>query len=522
VFTISGTPTQNGSFGYQVQTSGSGLCGSTAQTGGTLNINPGPNISLNGTGATTFNNQDYFVICASTPSLFTFLNNTTSSGTITNYKIVWGDASPDFNSSTFSSPLTHTYPVGIDSLNFTVTVGTCIQTKTYRIFVGNVPAGGLVGNGGATICSDQSQVFNLANIDNNPPGTTYTLDTKDGTVITYNHPAPSSITKFFTTSSCGTSSSNGNTTFNNAFGAYLTIVNPCGSLGSSIVPIFVSQKPVANFTRSDTVVCVGKTISFNFNGVKGNNVVNQVCKGGKLVWKITPGTINNSYTITTGSLGNDFGLSDVDLWTTGTNNINVRFDSSGSYSMKLNAGSGALCGVKDTALLICVNSTPTSSFSLTKSTICLGDTATAISTASIPLCGKTTYQWTISYAAINGCTPSTSNVVYTIGSDTSANPQFRFNNPGTYTISLVTGIKGITCTSTSSSQTITVKGKPNISINSIASVCQGENITPTAATPTCYISSATYNWAFAGGIPATANTLVPGNVQMNIAGSSTV
>ncbi|MFY7883554.1 MAG: hypothetical protein ACOVOV_01775, partial [Dolichospermum sp.] len=38
VVTISGAPTVNGTFNYQVTTTGSGLCGSTAQAGGTITV----------------------------------------------------------------------------------------------------------------------------------------------------------------------------------------------------------------------------------------------------------------------------------------------------------------------------------------------------------------------------------------------------------------------------------------------------------------------------------------------------
>ncbi|MFY7885893.1 MAG: hypothetical protein ACOVOV_13730, partial [Dolichospermum sp.] len=362
------------------------------------------------------------------------------------YKIVWGDGSPDFTSPTFASLVSHTYPVGIYTLVYTVTRGSCVTSKNYNIFVGNVPAGGIAGNGGATICSDSTQTFTLTNFINNPPGTTYTLDTKDGAPTIYQHPPPTNITKQFKISSCGTNSSNGSTTFNNAFGAYLTINNPCGSAGGSIVPIYVSGRPKSAFTRSDTIVCQQSTVTLNSTSTKGNNVDNGTCTVGKSIWKITSPTGGTPFTLVSGSLGNDFGTSDVSVWSAGTDVLNIRFDSAGIYTINLRTGNSTLCGVHDTTMTICVNARPNANFNLSQNLICIGESVIANSSASTPLCGVTNFSWTVTYNSISGCSPTTSAFAYINGtSATSQNPEIQFDNPGLYSIGLRVRINNSNC-----------------------------------------------------------------------------
>ena len=124
------------------------------------------------------------------------------------------------------------------------------------VFVGNTPAGGLVSPGGTTICAGSSQPFLISGAAGNPLGTQYIMNFNDGSIPdTFAHPPPDTIYHTFNSSSCGTTSSNGNQSYPNSYGAYLQILNPCGSTGGSILPIYVSGAPVANFsiTPKDTI-----------------------------------------------------------------------------------------------------------------------------------------------------------------------------------------------------------------------------------------------------------------------------
>ncbi|MFN5334588.1 MAG: PKD domain-containing protein, partial [Bacteroidota bacterium] len=134
----------------------------------TININIGktPDPTLNGPGSTIFNGQSYFKICASAASNFGFTNGSSTASTNTNYVIKWGDGTPDTSFNTFTTVVRHLYSVGSKKLTFIVYSGSCVDSTVYNVFVGNVPAGGLVGVGGSTICAGDAQNFVINGIAN--------------------------------------------------------------------------------------------------------------------------------------------------------------------------------------------------------------------------------------------------------------------------------------------------------------------------------------------------------------------
>src|SRR5690606_13049960 len=100
-------------------------------------------------------------------------NQSSTRANNTNYRIKWGDGSPDFTANDFTS-LTHTYNVGTHKLQFIVTGDNgCTDTADYHVFVGSNPAVGLGNPGNTVICTGTSLTFPIGNTESNPPGTVY-------------------------------------------------------------------------------------------------------------------------------------------------------------------------------------------------------------------------------------------------------------------------------------------------------------------------------------------------------------
>ncbi|PJE48085.1 MAG: hypothetical protein CUR34_00990 [Sediminibacterium sp.] len=488
----------------------------------TLNKGPDSRISSN-VALTSFNGESYFRVCGTTPTRFDFSNASSTTSTNTRYVIKWGDGSPDYDSPTFNATVSHIYAVGLNKLTFFVYSGSCVDSSTYNIFIGNVPAGGIIGTGGSTICTGNEQKFLIIGANNNPPGTIYRIDFSDGSPIReITNLGSGEITHQYLRSSCGTSSSNGLSTFQNAFGAYLTIENPCGVALGSIIPIYVSNKPTPNFTSSRDTVCGDQTVVFANAGTVGNNAESQQCTPGKTIWRISSVSPGASFTMIAGTLGNGNNTLDPNFWTAGTPSVEVRFNAPGLYNITQVTATNALCGIDSLTKTICVNPTPTASFTTNANNGCAPFIVTANGVTNTPQCGTNRFVWSVDYEPIAGCVPTTASFNFVGGTNAnSQNPQFEFLNPGLYTINLLVIAPGGACTSLVVKQQITVKGKPVISINAIADICQNSSISPSVIA-NCFTSAATYNWTFNGGIPTSSTLQSPGNISYAAAGNYTV
>ncbi|RYZ49410.1 MAG: PKD domain-containing protein, partial [Sphingobacteriales bacterium] len=516
--TFIGTP-GNGIDNFKVVLVVTDSRGCKDNTNVTVNVKQIPGTQLDGTGYTLYNGLPYFTICNESNSTFEFINISSTKATNTNYQIKWGDASPDFNSATFNTPLTHDYSVGKHTLQFIVTgANGCKETMVYNVFVGSNPAVGLGNPGNTIICSGTSLTFPISNTSSNPPGTVYTVGFNDGSPsIVYNHPAPDDVTHRFDEGSCGIFSQG----FSNSFSATIVASNPCATSAAAVVPIYVSKKGVANFSISpkDTA-CVNTTVTFTNIGTNASIISSQgQCTPGKSVWHITPAT---GWT-TTGNMGSDLASNPAN-WQAGDNSLNVVFNIPGIYKIKLRTGGNLSCGGDELERTVCINPTPVANFTTNQATGCAPLTVTTTNTSIQPNCGINTYSWSVLYSSNTGCEPGESDFDFINGTNAnSINPQFRFNNPGVYTIRLFTTSKSSNCTSVAFTRDITVKAKPTVSFNLPSSICQNSSINPTALVNNCYsTTAATYAWTFAGGIPATSTAAQPGPVAFNAAGTHTI
>jgi large repetitive protein len=507
-----GTPgTASQTFNVSLRIRNSAGCDSTIVKPVIITQRPGS--QLNGPSRTIYNGQTYFRQCTGAASAnLTFANNSSTSASNTDYKIIWGDGSPDFTAANFIST-THTYAIGSYNLKFIVTANSgCIDTSNYFVFVGSNPSVGLGNPGNTTaVCSGGFLTFPITGTTSNTPGTIYIASFNDGSLPdTLIHPPPASITHQFAITSCG---QNGD----NSFTASLIAQNPCASSSVDVKPIRVSQKPISNFSIAplDTV-CVTRNVAFTISQSSNTYADGNVCQSGNKIWKITP-----SAGVTTSGLGNDFNSNDPSIWQDGNTAINAVFSNPGVYSIKLKSGN-PVCGIDSITKQICVNPLPAANFTLSNNAICSNNTVTATNTSINPNCGVNIYTWSVTYSNAD-CTGNTSGFSFAGGTNAnSVNPQFLFTNPGTYSIKLVVRTPGNSCND-SIVKTVTVKTVPTVpSIQGLNAICENGNIAPTVNAVNCYPTTPlTFAWSSGSGTITNASSANP-TINYTTAGTYSV
>jgi PKD repeat protein len=480
----------------------------------------------------TFNGVSTFRRCATVPSYtFSFINQSTTTTINTSYSISWGDGNADttFNSWPAGVIIKHIFPLGSSTMTVSVTgADGCIGIKKYIVFVGSTPAGGLSSLGNTDICASDSLRFAINNIAANPPGTLYSFLINDGSETqVFQHPPPSVAAHFFKQGSCGFTSSSGNNTFNNAYGAYLTIQNPCGTTSPSVVPIYVSGKPRANIHVSPSeTVCINTNVSIISNSTYGSVITptggtGSTCTNtGKQVWTISPAT---GYTITSGNPGSLNGSSTNGfLWTTGSGALNVTFTATGTYTVKLYIFNDK-CGLDSTKKVICVRTPPTAQFTMNRNSSCGPGSAVFTNTSPTSGCQGDLYNWQVTYSDPLGCgSTQTPAWQFINGSNqNSISPEIQFNVPGKYIIRLTDSAidASISCLPSFKEDTFYVKGLPNAFIDPIGDICISNGLIPAVTASACYSPGPLgFEWTFTNGTPSTSNVKDPGTIQFTSTG----
>ncbi|WP_179348786.1 PKD domain-containing protein [Winogradskyella pacifica] len=477
-----------------------------------------PDATMNGPGLSTYEGLPVFKICVNETSEFTFTNATNTSSLNTNYTINWGDGSPDFQNTSWSI-LNHTYDVGIYNLVYTIEGNnSCTTVKNYTIFVGSNPAVSLGNPGNTDICNISPLTFPITGTENNPPGTVYTVTFNDGsTPQTFNHPPPANVTHTFTTSSCDTVSSDGTNTYQNSFSAIIVASNPCSTSSVGVVPIYVSIAPEADIEVPD-VACTNTQVCLENLSIGDENYGsgNSCDTSPKVIWDISPAV---GYTISSGSLGDDFGLADPNLWISGSDNLCLNFIDTGTYTVTLKTGNR--CGMDTVVKTICVEEDLVPIFTTNLNEGCGPiEVNTTNTTDESESCVPPTYSWEVLYTSeFCGTSESWS---FTNGTDeNSENPSFQFDTSGTYEI-IMTATNS--CGDVSTSQFIEVKRPPTAVLDPIADACGSLTFNPVATVDTCapVSDTITYSWLFPGGSPAASDQLDPGLINYTTVGDYTV
>lgn len=480
-----------------------------------------PDLSINSSATLeSFNGFPTFKICDNSSSEFVFQNISTTISTNQSYTIDWGDGSPIFNSNSWNT-LNHTYSVGLWTLTYTI-IGQngCSTTKIYKAFVGSNPAVSLGNPGNTDVCIDNSLTFPITGTENNPPGTTYTINFNDGSspeII--NHPPPPSITHTFLKTSCGTTSSNGLQTFQNSFSATILASNPCGESAVGVVPIRISTPPIANFTMPTNKACINTPICFTNSSTGASVAGTTSCDTSpKIIWTISP---NTGYTLAAGNqLGSDnSGNPSTNTWLTGSNSICPTFTTPGTYTITMKVGNR--CGIDQITKTICIEPPLVPQFSISTTESCSPLTVTTTNNTNlIGICSTPTYLWSVTYTN-NYCGSGTPVWNYASGNANSFNPTFNFITSGTYSIKLTTTNSCGSVVTTN--KTVVVKQPPTVTLNPIATLCQTgitTTINPTATVVNCGTQSPlTYEWSFPGGTPSTATTANPDSISYSTSGT---
>jgi gliding motility-associated-like protein len=428
-----------------------------------------------------------FTNCSGDP---TFTTTVFDAGTTTgnsNYTIVWGDGSANWTGATAPSGVSHTY-TGNDVFDLVYSVtgsNGCVASETY--FVSNItnPSIGAANPGGTQGCGPLSICFPLNNYAGNHESTTYLVDFGDGSPTQLlNHPPPTEICHSYSGSSCATNPA--------GYTFSITATNNCDQSVATIFPVKVYSAPVSGFTPTPVPACVNSTVTFINNSIPGYN--NQCNQSGTYTWTFGDG----SPAVTVATLANQSHV----------------YTAPGTYTVTLVATNA--CGNSTDTHEVCIEPAPTPVFTVNDNDGCLPMAVTTDNTSVSPNSCGTSTTWLVDYVDLP-CDPDLGTYSFTGATNASSlEPTFSLTSVGVYTIRLQ---MSNSCGIFEDSEVITVNTVPVVDVTTPASVCVGTGGTPTGFVDPCNLPIISYAWTFAGGVPASANTLAAPNVTYAASGN---
>lgn len=483
-----------------------------------ITVNTMPDATIYSSAVSTYvNNQLIFRECYNQSGTLTFTNTSATIAYNTNYSIDWGDNSTPFTATEWNTT-SHSYAPGNWTMIYRVNgqMPDEVTVQKIQVYIGSKPAVSMGSPGLTDNCSKMPIFFPISGTEKNPSDTKYTITFNDGSAPIIYNPASGlgGVVHTFGKSSCGTTSYSGTTAYPNSFSASIVAENACGVSAVSVVPIYISTAPVVNFNLPNSVSPINLPNSIT------NTTTGFVNEGGscsvipKLVWKITPST----FTLKGGEkLGADYDLDNSNLWTPGTDRINPTFTTPGIYTIKLRVDTKR-CGDDVVEKTICVEAPLEPAFTLSSTTECAPALISTTNSTDVTKSCVTSYKWDVVYISTN-CGGQTALWSYSNNtSQSSINPTFKFETPGSYKVKLSTTNS---CGTFYKEQTLLVKGPPVVSIEKIVNYC-GSGIVHTGAVVNPCTTSPdplTYSWSFPGGTPSTANTLDPGEINYSTIGT---
>ena len=438
-----------------------------------------------------------------TTGTINFTENTpdTYNSAIASYSINWGDGTSTIVASTVPwtssgsqvntsdenwGSIAHSYAAGQYTLVYTLTTSTgCTIVRNYTVFVGSTPASpGVSFPPNASSCAPVTLPITLSNFSNNPTGTTYVLTFNDNsTPQTFTQQTiPTVINHTFTTSSCGFTSDG----LQNVFGATLIATNPCGQASGSASNLQVSIAPTAAITGPQEA-CVGSAVLYNNTSDTGETVNGASCGTDYgFVWEVLDASGNviapgSEYSLLSGFLGSNFAdPNDYLLWTNGSVQFGLAFNTSGTYTVRLKARNSCPDeSVMFQTILInsqscpCVGASPTATITpVGSTTFCQG--------GSVVLNANTgtgfMYQWYNNASPISGATSSS----------------YTANASGSYSVGVT---NTSSCSATSSATNVVVNPSPTFTTQPTSSnVCVGGTTNQMCVAYTNGTGTPTYQW----------------------------
>ncbi|MFZ4546249.1 MAG: PKD-like domain-containing protein, partial [Bacteroidales bacterium] len=406
--------------------------------------------------------------CNSDPTAtfpITIVNKSVTASSNTSYTIDWDDSSPleTYTSAQFpyDGQKSHIY-TSKGTFHLTITasgpaVPGCVDTKTFPVFNGSTPTGGLTYDPGILEgCKPHTITFFLSgNAQNNAPTTKYYFDFGDGSapLIFFQENMPPlnvdgkyHITHTYNDVSCSAPGQ--------AFTLQHYIENRCSRIDNNISGIKISKKSASEFLRTEfpadpIYVCAGISRVYTNESSPGCIIYGgSTLSATDYYWDFDN---NGSYEITGGS-------------------PSYTFPTPGLYPVTLKSITGQSlpfnCGDSVSMRMVCVQAPPEAGFSNVPAAICVNSTIEPVNNSiSLPDCANPIYQWTI--------TPSIG-WNFSDGNSSSFEPTFNFTTPGVYTITLevIVNSGNSVCNTDTYDQIITIKSPPTITVNQPPSMMQ--------------------------------------------------
>ena len=450
---------------------------------------PTSNISLvssgNGFGSSVQNGITLFKNCnAADSSIFFFQSNYSNA---VNQTFDWGDGTTSNNISMIGTQINHKYNLGKFDFFHTVTLASgCKVIKKYIVFNGKAPIITVSGAGQNT-CIPSPYSFDL--ISNDVP-IDFTVNYSDGSMpLVFTTSVDTTIDHVFNSSSCGTDYVYlpGQPPIKNAFSGTIVAQNACSNNGIPTVitigPITISIGTKAKFSYSpNSPICQSEIVTFKNLSQRGQSISGSGCDTTySFYWKLNA---LSGYNITAGTIGANNGSLVYTDWTSGSDELKIRFDTIGIFTMWIYSANS--CGTDSFSLPIEIKPVSYVTVNTPPQTICSGDSTIAIKmTASIAgynIIWKVIDSNNVTGILINnasGVTPLT------------INPMVLYNNtnlPGTVKLSASVG-----CTNQPNADyTILVNPRSNIIATPLQSfICSGSS---TNIALSSNIPSTTFSW----------------------------
>jgi PKD repeat protein len=439
----------------------------------------------------------------------------TSLGVIpgTTYNINWGDTTPPSMPISFGTT-SHLYTsMGLfDIVLSAINPNGCVDTAQYKFFNGREPAVGIGIPPSADLCAPETIIFENTPgvITGNPPGTTYTYVVITGcdtitSVIQHSNPfIPFAYT--FLRGSCEPDCILPNNP--GQFIVTMVSTNECGTQSGSVTPR-ISKIGQTDFEMVEQA-CVSDSVcilnmsetSYYWTANQGGSCSTEMLN----FWKIDPPT---GFSIQSGTLG------DFDLAIVGTEDICLRFNMPGSYTVQLAsipppATISSPCPGDTITKTICILPQPIANFTFPlPAPPCAPNNSTITfinSSNTLTSCRPATYTWEVEfidsecgdmggYTFLNNTNPN------------SINPRIRFDSSGRYLIKLIVEND---CGIDSTTREVIFGGTPFATIVPINDTCGTLMFTPTVqSTNSCNGMLPNFQWIIQNPLmPAIFDTLM--------------
>ncbi len=475
----------------------------------TVDVLAGPDASLGVDPSDGTLDADNFIrVCTKeTEVMVGFFNTSTTIPINTTYEIDWGDGVVEtFDNTTFTpnSLVEHTYTSqGYKTIALTVVAQNgCTARTEYQLYFGSNPSVGLTNPGNTTgLCVPATVTFPIAQTNDNPPDTEYSIFVNDTLIVTYSQGnLPNAFTYTFEESSCGITTPSG--IYKNAFEVKIVASTPCGNSASIIAPIEVSAPPELMLEVTPPAsACPGEPYTFTNNSV-GLDVVNgptttQCLNQLNATWSISnPG----DWTVVNGNIFN-------------SDSLTVTFDVPGTYGIMLTVNSQN-CGSYTIMDSITIEAPPQ---------IGIGDVDVQLPPGGVcpptevdfatSLDGVTDYQWSVD--------PPTG-WTFSNGADSTDSPSITFTEGGDYVVQLDVANS---CASAGWTDTLSVNGPPAADLAPIPNRCETAVLNFDAGSVSVAENGepvTSYSWSFPGANIGSSGDPFPVGIAYDQPGQYTV